>query len=180
MTDPDKQPNGQPEQDLPSLWLLRTGPEDDVVVSSRMRLARNVDGYHFRTRFREGEDKRLEESLRGALAKADADLQYLSMPDLPEPLREMLFERHLVSAEHAHAEHARGVAFNGDGTVSVMVNEEDHLRLQVFAPGMDLDALEERVTGLDQAIGRNVTYSFNPTHGYLTSCPTNTGTGLRV
>jgi len=165
---------------LPSLWLEQPGPEGDVVVSSRMRLARNVDGFHFKPRFVEGECERLEVHLREVLGEVEPELRYHAMHSLTGTERKVLFERHLVSREHAADEHPRGVGFNADGTTSIMVNEEDHLRLQAFAPGLDLESLDEVVSALDDRIARKVSYSFCPRFGYRTSCPTNTGTGLRV
>lgn len=170
---------------LPGLWMLGDGPEQDVVVSSRMRLARNVEGFRFKSRQEhaeagDSEDERLVVRLREALAEAGPGLRYVSMTELGPTQREVLFERHLVSAEHVNDKHARGVAYSTDGTTSVMLNEEDHLRLQVFAPGLELGALDERVNALDDALAERLAYSFNSRYGYLTSCPTNTGTGLRV
>ncbi len=172
--------NGHELPQLPDLWLLKSGREQDVVVSSRMRLARNVDGFHFKSRFRSGEGERLEAHLRGVLQAADPTLQYASMTDLTPTLREVLFERHIVSAEHVTDKHPRGVAYSAEGTTSVLVNEEDHLRIQVFAPGLELAELDRRVNELDDTLARYVSFSFSERYGYLTTCPTNTGTGLRV
>ena len=165
---------------LPRLWLRDQGPEQDVVVSSRMRLARNVAGFHFKSRFDEGEDERLAGYLRDVLRTAEPGLRYHDLGGLTSTQREVMFERHLVSREHVTDKQPCGVAFNDDGTTSVLINEEDHLRLQVFAPGLDLSNLEERVVGLDERIGSHVDYAFDERFGFLTSCPTNTGTGLRV
>ena len=165
---------------LKSLWLLGPGREQDVVVSTRMRLARNLTDFHFKSRFRPGEAQRLEGCLRAALAGAAPELRYLSMHELQPTQRDVLFERHLVSAEHVADTLPRGVAFNDDGTTSVLVNEEDHLRLQVFAPGLELQRLGNAVDALDDRLSGHVSYAFLERWGYLTSCPTNTGTGLRV
>ncbi len=165
---------------LPDLWLLGEGREQDVVVSTRMRLARNLSDYHFKSRFRPGEADRLEMHLRDVLAEVEPDLRYVSMQALEPTDREVLFERHLVSAEHVHDNHSRGVAFSDDGTTSVLVNEEDHLRVQVFAAGLELPGLAAKVDALDDRIAEKVSYAFTEQYGYLTSCPTNTGTGLRV
>ena len=164
----------------PELWLERLGPESDVIVSSRMRLARNVEGFHFKPRFADGECERLEVHLRQVLQEVDPGLRYHSLNELSGTERTVMFERHLISREHAADELPRGVGFTTDGCTSVMVNEEDHLRLQVFAPGFDLENLDAQVNELDDAIARRVSYSFDPRFGYRTSCPTNTGTGLRV
>jgi len=169
---------GSPE--LPDLWLLQPGKEQDVVVSTRMRLARNVSGFHFKTRLRPGEAERLEGHLRGVIAGVDRSLRYVSMNEVSATLRDVLFERHLVSAEHVADQTPRGVAFSPSGTTSILVNEEDHLRIQVFAPGLELAELDRRVNELDDGIGALAPYNFSERYGYLTSCPTNTGTGLRV
>jgi protein arginine kinase len=169
-----------PIPDLKSLWLLGPGREQDVVVSTRMRLARNLSDFHFKSRFRAGEAQRLETALREALSEAAPDLRYLPMHELQPTQRDVLFERHLVSAEHVADSLPRGVAFSEDGTTSVLVNEEDHLRLQVFAPGLELPRLGTEIDALDDRLSGRVRYAFLERYGYLTSCPTNTGTGLRV
>ena len=173
-------PARDPLPALAELWLLRDGADQDVVVSSRMRLARNVQGFHFKSRFRAEEAERLERHLRGAIKAARPDLTYASMNELSSVQRDVLFERHMVSAEHVQEAHPRGVAFSGDGTVSVLVNEEDHLRMQVFAPGLDLSRVDGEVNSLDDRLSALLPFSFNEKYGYLTGCPTNTGTGLRV
>jgi protein arginine kinase len=173
-------PPRDPLPPLADLWMLKDGADQDVVVSSRMRLARNVQGFRYRARFRPDEAVRLERHLRGALKAARPELQYASLDDLSSAQRDVLFERHMVSAEHVQEGHARGVAFSADGAVSVMVNEEDHLRLQVFAPGLDLPHVDAEVNTLDDRLSALLPFCFSETWGYLTSCPTNTGTGLRV
>lgn len=166
--------------DLPDLWLERTGPERDVVVSSRMRLARNVAGFHFKPKLDTGEGQRLEAYLHAVLGEVEPSLRYHALHEISSQQRDVMFERHLVSREHVADDQPRAVAFDGTGTVSVMVNEEDHLRLQVFAPGLDLAQLATRVRELDGRIAQRVSYCFDEHYGYLTSCPTNTGTGMRV
>ena len=114
-----------PLPDLKSLWLLGQGREQDVVISTRIRLARNLADFHFKSRFGAGEAQRLETALREALADAAPDLRYLAMHELQPTQRDVLFERHLVSAEHVADGSPRGVAFSDDGTTSVLVNEEE-------------------------------------------------------
>lgn len=166
--------------DLPGLWIKDPGPENDVVVSSRMRLARNLAGYHFKPRQEADEGRRLTSHLHEVLLDLGLDLRWFDLEELSPTLRLVLFERHLVSREHVDDERPRGLAYTADGKVGVMVNEEDHLRMQVFAPGLDLDGLSERIDSIDDAVAGRVTYSFSDRYGYLTSCPTNTGTGQRV
>lgn len=173
-------PDGSDGLRLPELWLQQEGPESDVVVSSRMRLARNVEGFHFKSRFDEGEGDRLAAYLRDALEETEPRFRQHAMDALSGTEREVLFERHLVSREHVADEQPRGVAFAPDGRTSVMTNEEDHLRIQAFAPGLDLESVEERVRAVDSGLAERLEFSFSPRFGYLTSCPTNTGSGLRT
>jgi len=163
-------------------WMLGQGPESDVVISSRVRLARNVSGHRFISRAGIEERTELAEKLRDMLKGLSFDpaLEYMDMTGLSEVDRMLLVERHLISREHAESEGPRGVAFSLDETVSVMVNEEDHLRMQVLHDGFDLDAVWRVMSRLDDAIENQVSYVFDEEYGYLTACPTNLGTGLRV
>jgi protein arginine kinase len=170
----------RPRVELPDLWIAQPGPEHDVAVSSRVRLARNVEDFHFRSRFEEGEGDRLELYLRDSLLELEPSFAYHTMNDLSATEREVFFERHLVSREHLKNEDRRGVGFSSDGRTSIMVNEEDHLRLQVFAPGLDVASLADQADALDDRLAGSLRFSFTPRYGFLTSCPTNTGTGLRV
>ncbi|HMO26260.1 MAG TPA: protein arginine kinase, partial [Tepidisphaeraceae bacterium] len=94
--------------------------------------------------------------------------------------RQLLVERHLISKPHAAAEGARGVAITEDETVSIMVNEEDHLRIQVLRSGLQLEEAWEQISEIDDALESRLEFAFNPKFGYLTACPTNVGTGIRV
>jgi len=163
-------------------WMAGQGPESDVVISSRVRLARNVSGHRFISRAGLEERTELAEKLRDMLKGLSFKprLEYMDMTDLSEVDRILLVERHLISREHAENEGPRGVAFSLDETVSVMVNEEDHLRMQVLHDGFDLDAVWRVMSRLDEAIEKEVPYVFDGQYGYLTACPTNLGTGLRV
>ena len=168
-------------KDRPVEWL-RGGPEDDVVVSSRIRLARNVDGYPFVGHASPHQRARTEEVLRHAvLATAgDTALQYVRLDELPPLLLELLVERRLVSREHAEADWVRGVAFDEAERVSVMVNEEDHLRLQFVQGGLCLEEVYDRADAFDDLLSARVPFAFSSQWGYLTACPTNVGTGLRA
>jgi protein arginine kinase len=162
-------------------WLSG-GPEGDVVVSSRVRLARNVDGYPFMPRASARHKARLEELLRNVILSLDArpPLHYVRLDGLPPLQRELLLERRLISREHAEADWTRSVAFDTAEQVSIMVNEEDHLRLQTIRGGLRLEEVFRRADGLDDALSARVPFAFSPKYGYLTACPTNTGTGMRA
>ncbi len=163
-------------------WMASDEPDHDVVVTTRIRFARNLDGFSFRSRLTDERSKELEAHLRERLIGLElaSDQAYLSLPDLDELDRELLFERHLISLELARGSGPRGVFFSRSRHVSVMVNEEDHLRLQVFGPGQNLAGLLDQMREFDQKLAGRVRYAHHPRFGYLTSCPTNVGTGVRL
>jgi len=158
------------------------GRDSDVVISSRVRLARNIAGHRFVGRASEEERTGLVAELRLAVERAAIapDATYIDVASLAPVDRLLLVERHLISREHADAEGPRGVVVAEDDTLSVMINEEDHLRMQVLQGGFELDAAWEVMNAVDNAIEKEVTYAFDAQYGYLTACPTNIGTGLRV
>ncbi|MEX0936426.1 MAG: protein arginine kinase [Pirellulales bacterium] len=163
-------------------WLRGAGPESDIVISSRIRLARNLADFPFITRATDSDRVEIEKILREQIsAVADSDrLMYFNVSELGGVDRQFLVERQLISREHAESQGARGVAIDRDEQFSVMINEEDHLRIQVMRSGLSLDAAWERINELDDSIEQRATYAFSDRLGYLTACPTNVGTGLRV
>ncbi|MFO7957570.1 MAG: ATP--guanido phosphotransferase [Candidatus Brocadiia bacterium] len=162
-------------------WL-RGGPEGDVVVSSRVRLARNVEGAPFVAQASEKERARVESLLRDALMAPDVEpaLHYVELQQLDQLLLDLLLERRLISSQHAEADWVRGVAFDEAERVSIMVNEEDHLRMQFMRGGLRLEEAWEEADRFDDALAERIAYGFSPEFGYLTACPTNVGTGLRA
>jgi len=163
-------------------WLRGSGPESDIVISSRIRLARNMADYPFVRRCNEQDRSTIEKMLRDRIVQADEfqSVGYLDVDELPSVDRQFLVERQLISRELAEGEGPRGVIIDGDEKFSVMINEEDHLRLQVMSSGLDLETAWQRINELDDLIERKVTYAFHDRLGYLTACPTNVGTGMRV
>lgn len=180
-------------------WLIPSGPEADVVVSCRVRLARNVAGFPFVTRLRPEQATELAERLRepltspavarvAALDQGDAgsEMLWIEVEQASPLLRHLLRERHVVSrdlaptADERPSHPGRAVAFSRSETLSVMVNEEDHLRLQTLAPGFRLHQAWERAQALDRALEEAVESAYDAHVGYLTCCPTNVGTGLRA
>lgn len=170
---------------LPNLgeWLRGTGPESDVVVSTRIRLARNVVNYPFTNRASPAHKAEIAGRGKEAVAAADLPyrLEFLDVSGLAPLDRQFLVERQLISRELAAVlDGPRGVAFDEKESVSVMVNEEDHLRLQVLRSGFALDEAWQDIDRLDDALEARLTYAFHPQFGYLTACPTNVGTGMRA
>jgi protein arginine kinase len=163
-------------------WLRGNGEHCDIVMSSRIRLARNLAEFPFPNRASDSVRAEIEERLRERIAEAPAGhrFQYLRVDTLEALDRQLLVERQLISRELAENHGPRGVAFSSSETVSVMVNEEDHLRLQVLRSGFSLEDCWKEIDRLDDAIEESVDYAFHDQLGYLTACPTNVGTGIRV
>ncbi|HBP23808.1 MAG TPA: ATP--guanido phosphotransferase, partial [Planctomycetes bacterium] len=163
-------------------WLEGKGPESDIVMSTRIRLARNVVQFPFPGRIEEDRKAQLERYLRERLDEVDlaGNIGYQNLNEASDLDRQCLVERHLISRDHASSKGERGVVVESGGTLSIMVNEEDHLRLQVLRSGLQLDAAWDQVEAIDRQLESKLDYAFSPEFGYLTSCPTNVGTGMRV
>lgn len=163
-------------------WLRGSGPMSDIVISSRIRLARNVGGYPFLTRASRHQRLALENKIRETIlgSAVAAQMLYVDLDTAPEIDRMLLVERHLISKPHAAAEGARGVAVGEDESVAIMVNEEDHLRIQVLRSGLQLEEAWEQINKVDDRLEAKLDFAFHPRFGYLTACPTNVGTGIRV
>lgn len=163
-------------------WLRGSGPLSEVVISSRIRLARNLAGTPFVTRLSRGDRTKLEKRARDAILTGGIAnrIFYVDLEQTSEQDRQFLVERHLISKPHATNEGARGVAVSDDETVSIMVLEEDHLRIQVLRSGLQLDEAWEQISTIDDKLEDALEFAFHSRFGYLTACPTNVGTGIRV
>ena len=163
-------------------WLRANGPESDIVISSRIRLARNLSSFPFTNRSNTHQKTEIELYLKSRLEKIEFNprLTYVNLIGVSALDRQLLVERQLVSRELANSEGPRGVAFAPNEIISVMVNEEDHVRLQVIRSGFALDEAWQDADRLDDRLEERVPYAFSEDLGYLTACPTNVGTGLRA
>ncbi len=163
-------------------WFSGVGPSVDVVISSRIRLARNLAGHKFLSRCSDQEKAEILEKLKSVLMSLDLgdEVSYLSIDKAPLLDRNFLVERHLISRNHAYGKGPRGVVVAHREFFTAMVNEEDHLRLQVLKGGLQLTNCFEQVNRIDDMIEQHVEYAFSPKYGYLTACPTNLGTGIRI
>jgi protein arginine kinase len=163
-------------------WLSGSGADADIVISSRVRLARNVRGHRFLVQAGAEERSDLEQELRGVLSRVEfgEDMVYLPLASAPPLDAEVLVERHLISRELARADGPRAVCYSPGESTSIMVCEEDHLRLQVLRSGFQLDTAWDAADRLDDLVAKQADYAFSSRYGYLTCCPTNVGTGLRA
>ncbi len=163
-------------------WLKGCGPESDIVMSSRVRLARNLADYPFIRRCTDIDRANIESTVRERLSQESrlTELTFIDVADLETIDRQFLVERQLISREHANSDGARAVAIDDHEQLSLMVNEEDHLRLQVMKSGLDLTGAWQQINEVDDVIEEHLNYAFHEELGYLTGCPTNVGTGMRV
>lgn len=163
-------------------WLQGTGPENDIVISTRVRLARNLAGMPFLSRMEDGQEAEGERLIAATIAKADLPqkLTYFVLADISPLDRRLLVERHLISPELADSDWQCGVALSDDETISIMVNEEDHLRSQVIRSGLSLAEAYGEADQIDDSLEEHLHFAFSARLGYLTACPTNVGTALRA
>ena len=161
-------------------WLRGTGPESDIVMCSRIRLARNLADFPFTNRASRGEKAEIEAHFNSALVHAKLDLSYIDVDELSTLDRQFLVERQIISRELSNGEGPRGVAISSLENIAIMVNEEDHLRVQFMLSGFRLPEVWDSVNNVDDKLEDQLGYAFSPQLGYLTACPTNVGTGIRV
>lgn len=164
-------------------WFLQSGPDHDIAISTRIRLARNITDYPFPSRMNDLQRQELNERIGKVLSTADTaplSFTYFDMEQTDDAVRWSMVERHLVSPQFARYPEGRYLYLSEDERVSIMVGEEDHLRIQVLTAGLDPTeglALAQKMDGI---FDRAFRYAFDQQLGYLTECPTNLGTGLRA
>jgi protein arginine kinase len=163
-------------------WFDGSGPLADIVISSRIRLARNLDGYKFLSRCSNSEKSEILDKLRDVMMSLDLGdkVFYVSVDKAPTLNKHFLVERHLISRHHAFGKGPRGVVIAEREFFTAMINEEDHLRIQVLKAGCQLSECARQINRIDDMIEEKLDFAFSPRYGYLTACPTNVGTGIRV
>jgi protein arginine kinase len=162
--------------------MTAEGPDSDIVLSSRVRLARNLDQYKFPTLFSPDEAKQIINSMESIVRDTDDSnrMDLLKMDEMQPLQKRVLVEKHLISPHLAEDSPYGAVLITENEEVSIMINEEDHLRIQCLYPGLQLSEALETANQIDDWVESHIQYAFDEKHGYLTSCPTNVGTGLRA
>ena len=160
----------------------RQGPHDRIVISSRVRLARNLRGAAFPGWAKKPERVKVFETIQPAVSSLIdmKDSFFEAMDNFTALDKQLLVERHLISREHAAKNVGSGLVLNRDETFCVMINEEDHLRMQALRPGLQLRQAWNAIDAFDSALEKKLDFAFDSELGYLTACPTNLGTGIRV
>ena len=163
-------------------WLSGSGPHDQIVVSSRVRLARNLKGKPFPGWAKKAERVAVLEEIRSAVEGLPEMENSFSerLEDLSPLEKQVLMERHLISREHAARGAGSAVVMNPEQTLSFMINEEDHLRMQAIRAGLQLEEVYAMINRTDSELEETLDFAFHDELGYLTACPTNVGTGMRA
>lgn len=165
-------------------WYEQIVPDSDVVISSRVRLARNLDNYPFSSKITDEQAVDLVNKVKlitGRLTEQDKRKYYsCNISSLSDIDKTAMVERHIVSPLLAEKKQTTGLILSEDETVSIMINEEDHVRIQAIAGGMNLEEAFTEADLVDDIAYENLHFAYDEKYGYLTSCPTNTGTGMRA
>lgn len=166
-----------------SSWYTQCD-NNDVIITSRIRLARNLSGVPFGSRLTAEQKKQINERVREAICDSNTPyaktLKYIDMNDVPENECYAMMERHIISPEFAQNKENKAILISDDESICVMIGEEDHIRIQVLHSGLDLHKAYDIAERIDTFLGEKLNFAFSEKLGYLTECPTNLGTGLRA
>ena len=167
-----------------SPWMRKDGPDSDIVLSSRIRLARNFEQVAFPIKADKEELMKILEFFKKEYEhqsfRTYKDFEFISIDDLTAIEKRVLVEKHLISPHLAKQAQAAGTMISKNEQISVMINEEDHIRIQLYFPGFQLTKALEESSKFDDWLEEKINYAFDEMKGYLTSCPTNVGTGMRA
>ncbi len=162
-------------------WYLEEGKDSDIIISSRIRLARNIKEFPFKIKMTKEEKTKLLEKVKFILPSLGYGLKFFPLNEIDDITKMALVEKHIISPEMALAKEQEGaILINDEENICIMLNEEDHIRLQVFTSGLDLQNTLKLAVELDEKLDAALGYSCSKEYGYLTACPTNVGTGLRA
>lgn len=162
-------------------WYLQNGKDSDVVISSRIRLARNLQKIPFPTKYTKEQAKDITEKMKESVPSIGYGLKYIDLNNLDDITKVSLVEKHMISPEFVmDKKKSAAILLNDEENICIMINEEDHLHIQVFASGLELENLKNLSIELDEKMDRLVAYATDEKYGYLTSCPTNVGTAMRA
>ena len=166
----------------PLSWLADSGPDDDIAISTRIRLARNFSETPFPIAGNQDALLQVRELAGQAILNSEAlvDPMEFELPALSDTEKRLLLERRLISRDMLNPNPASVLLADRDESLAVMINEEDHLRIQALSPGFQLESVWQRINQFDDVLASRIPYAFDPRLGFLTSCPSNLGTGMRA
>lgn len=167
-----------------SNWYQNEAVNSDIAVSSRIRIARNLKGIPFSSKMSLEQKKELNKKVKSAITNSNSSfaksLKYIEMRDIPENQRFAMVERHIISPEFAAKGLDGAIILSSDESISIMVGEEDHIRIQVILGGLNIDEAYDIADKIDTLLHNSLDFAFDSKLGFLTECPTNLGTGLRA
>lgn len=162
-------------------WYLQNGKDSDVVISSRVRLARNIEDFPFTTKCTTADLNQILEKIKEITPSIGYGLTYIDLKDIDDITKISLIEKHMISPDFAMKKNVNGaILVNEEENICIMINDEDHIKLQVFSSGQDLENLMNLAIEIDEKIGEAVTYSYSNQFGFLTVSPTNVGTAMQA
>ena len=163
-------------------WYLDNGKESDVIVSSRIRLARNIKNINFKNKMSMEDIEKLLEKIKFITPSLGYGLKFIRMKDLDDLNKLCLLEKNLITPEMVSKKYQEtsAILINDEENICILVNEEDHIKIQVFDSGLDLKNTMNLAKELDEKLDEILHFACNTKYGYLTSCPTNIGTGLKA
>lgn len=162
-------------------WYLQSGKKSDIVLSTRVRLARNLKEIPFTSKYNKQQAEEIIEIIEDRLGEIGYGLKLLKLKDMEDLTKMELVEKHLISPDFALNKTDIGaVLINEDESICIMINEEDHIRMQFFATGLDVETTMDLALEVDNKLSKIFNFAYNEKYGYLTACPTNVGTGLRT
>lgn len=162
-------------------WYLQSGKESDVVVSTRVRLARNIKDVSFTSHMQKKEAEMISQKMESVVPNLGYGLKMLRLSNMDNLTKLSLIEKHLISPDFAVDKEQKGaIIINDEENICIMVNEEDHIRIQVLSAGLELEQSLALAMEIDEKLGSLVNYAFSEKYGFLTACPTNVGTGMRA
>lgn len=165
-------------------WIDQLGPDHDIIISSRIRLARNLENYPFPVALTKTKSRDIFDEVHGAITAKEGQLNdrfdFWVLDEIPQLERQVLVEKHMISPYLMANFEKSAVLLNKDESISIMMNEEDHIRIQCLLPGFQLNEAWKIADRVDDVLEEKIKYAFDEKLGYLTSCPTNVGTGIRA
>ena len=162
-------------------WYMQSGKESDVVISSRIRLARNLREYPFFTKITKEQQIEIINGIKDNLLSIGYGLKLIKLSDIDDITKISLVEKHLISPDFIKEnESTKAILINDEENICIMINEEDHFRIQVFSSGLDIENAMNLAVELDEKLQQIFNIAVDERYGFLTSCPTNVGTGLKA
>ena len=164
-----------------SSWYLQNGKDSDIVISSRVRLSRNIKDFKFTKKCSNEEQLSILNKIKEIVPSLGHELKYINYEDIDAITKLSLVEKHLISPEFALNDKVKkGIIINPEENICIMINEDDHIKLQVFSSGQEIENLTNLIIELDEVIGKVLEYSYSEKFGYLTTSPINIGTGMKT